>query len=146
MLLENTTKVNGREMRASKWYTDLNEMLDGGNAMSLVYAVVTDLFFADRIGNALKQLGHEAEVTDISLGAAPALPPGVNLIIIDLEAGEPAFATITMARDAGLPVLAFGPHTESALREAALAAGATRVVPKSKLTTSFAELVTAMLI
>lgn len=113
--------------------------------MSLVYAVVTDLFFADRITNALKQLGHEAEVTDISLGDAPGLPSGANLVLIDLEAGEPAFAMISAARDAGLPVLAFGPHTELALRDEALAAGATRVVAKSKLTTSFAELVSALL-
>lgn len=113
--------------------------------MSFVYAVVNDLFFGDRIGNALQQLGYQSSVVDLSLDTAGPIPPGVNLVLADLEAGDAALETIRAAQARALPVLAFGPHTDLALREAALQAGATRVVAKSKLTSSFAELVADML-
>lgn len=113
--------------------------------MAFVYAVVNDLFFADRIANALTHLGHQGQVVDLSMDAPTALPPGTNLALVDLEAGEPALETIRSASAAGVPVLAFGPHTDLALREAALSAGASKVVAKSKLTASFAELLAEML-
>lgn len=113
--------------------------------MSFIYAVVNDLFFADRIENALQQLGHQAKVVDLSLDGAGPIPPGTNMVLVDLEAGEAALETIRAAKGNDLPVLAFGPHTDLALREAALQAGATRVVAKSKLTSSFPDLVADML-
>jgi 2-dehydropantoate 2-reductase len=110
--------------------------------MSSIFAVVNDLFFAERLRGALHHLGHEAAVVDLSLEPLPqAVPPGAAVAIIDLEAGEPAIAAIRLARQGAVPVLAFGPHTDLALREAALAAGADRVVAKSKLTTSLPELI-----
>lgn len=113
--------------------------------MSLVYAVVADLFFADRLGNGLRQLGHEPQVCDLSQEARPIVPPAAALAVVDLEAGEGALAAIRDARALGLPVLAFGPHMDLALRDDALAAGATRVVAKSKLVTSLAELVAELI-
>jgi hypothetical protein len=109
--------------------------------LAVVHVVVNDLFFADRLGNALRQLGHQGRVVDVSMEGTEPLPAGIDLLVADLEAGEPALAAIRAAREAGVPVLAFGPHTDLALRESALTAGATRVVAKSKLTTSFPELI-----
>lgn len=108
--------------------------------MSAVLVVVNDLFFAERLGGALQHLGHQATVVDLSMDALPATLPAVDLLLVDLEGGEPALAAVRAAKAAGMPVLAFGPHVELALREAALAAGASRVVAKSKLTASFPEL------
>jgi hypothetical protein len=111
----------------------------------LIYAVCNDLFFAERLENALKQLGHTAHIDDLSLGGPVTLPAGSALVLADLEAGAGALAIIREARQQGINVLAFGPHTDLALRQAGLDAGATQVVAKSKLTNSFADLVAGML-
>lgn len=113
--------------------------------MAAIHVVASDLFFADRLGNALRSLGHQGRVVDLSIEHDLQIPQGVELVVVDLEAGESALTIIRAARVTGLPVLAFGPHTDLALREAALAAGASQVVAKSKLTTSFGELVAKML-
>jgi DNA-binding response OmpR family regulator len=110
-----------------------------------VFAVVSDLFFGDRIEAGLKQLGYQGRVVDLSMEQAPALPAGADLVLVDLEAGAPALEVIRAAKSAGLPVLAFGPHTDLPLREKALAAGATKVVAKSKLTASFPDLLAELL-
>ncbi len=113
--------------------------------MAVIFAVVSDLFFADRIENGLRQLGHEPAVVDLSTAAGtPAVPDRAGLVLVDLEAGERALAVVRAAKAAGRPVLCFGPHTDLALRRAALEAGATRVVAKSKLTASFADLISEM--
>ena len=114
--------------------------------MARVLAVVNDLFFAERIGGALRQLGHDASVIDLSLGGLPAagvLP--ADLLLADLEGGESALEAIRRVKAAGVPVLAFGPHVDLTLREQALAAGATKVVAKSKLTASFVDLLAELL-
>jgi hypothetical protein len=114
--------------------------------MAKIYALVADLFFSERIANGLAGLGHEAVVADLSeaalSGASPVeLPAGAALAVIDLEAGEAAFAAIAAARSRQVPTLCFGPHEDLALRERALTAGATRVVAKSRLVSDFAGLV-----
>lgn len=112
--------------------------------MAMIYAVTADLFFAERFERALQQLGHEARVVDLSAGGAPeGLPAGVQLALIDLEAGPVALDLIRAARAAGVKSLAFGPHVDTELRHAAREAGADQVVTKSRLTTSFAELIAA---
>lgn len=114
--------------------------------MAFVYAVTADLFFGERFERALAQLGHQAQVVDLSAGPAPeALPGGVDLALVDLEAGPVALELVRTARAAGVKVLAFGPHVDTELRQAAEAAGADRVVTKSRLTASFADLLASML-
>lgn len=110
--------------------------------MAFIFAVTADLFFAERFEHALRQLGHEARVVDLSAGPAPdALPGGTDLALIDLEAGPVALDLVQKARAAGVKVLAFGPHVDTELHEAARQAGADQVVAKSKLTRSLAELI-----
>ncbi|BAD41774.1 hypothetical protein [Symbiobacterium thermophilum] len=123
--------------------------------MASVYALAADLFFAERLERALRDLGHKPEVRDLSAGGsgqAPgnaaitqvSLPGGVDLAIVDLEAGEAALALVRAARERGIPVLAFGAHVDVEARRAAEGLGA-RVVTKSRLTRSFTDLVAAML-
>jgi len=113
--------------------------------LTKLLVAVRDLFFAERLGNGLRALGYKPEVVDLSLESAPSVPPGTALAVVDLEAGEAGLSVIRGARAAGVPSLAFGPHTDLALRQAALEAGANRVVAKSKLTSSLAELVADLL-
>lgn len=114
--------------------------------MAFIYAVTADLFFGERFEHALRQLGHQAEVVDLSAGPAPsALPESINLALIDLEAGPVALELVRRARAAGVKVIAFGPHVDTDLRHAAQEAGADRVVTKSKLTASFPDLIASML-
>ena len=110
----------------------------------MILVVVNDLFFGERLQIALRHLGLTHELVDLSNTPAPAVHPNTELAIVDLEAGEPALHTIRSASQAGVKVLAFGPHTDLALRQGALAAGATQVVAKSKLTTSLPELIAAL--
>lgn len=114
--------------------------------MAFIYAVTADLFFAERFERALQQLGHQVYMVDLSEGEPPAtLPDGLQLALIDLEAGDVALAELTRAKAAGLKILAFGPHVEAERFRAAQAAGADRVVAKSKLTASFPELIAGLL-
>lgn len=113
--------------------------------MAHVYALVADLFFGDRIERALQQLGHQATMHDASQGDTGAPPPDIELALVDLEAGAPALEAIRAARALSVPVLCFGPHTDLALREGALQAGATQVVAKSRFVSDFPGLVNRLL-
>lgn len=111
--------------------------------MARIFAAAADLFFAERLGSALTQLGYQPEVADLSAGKPTRVPADAHLAVIDLEGGDVALALIRQARAAGVPVLAFGPHTDAALRRAALQEGAVKAVAKSKLTADFPSLVAA---
>lgn len=116
--------------------------------MATIWTIVQDLFFGEALQSGLRGLGHEAALLDLSEGGpgeSLAVPPGATALIVDLEAGDLALSAIRLAKEAGLPVLAFGPHVELALHEAARAAGADQVVPKSRLVRSFPELVGQLL-
>jgi hypothetical protein len=118
-----------------------------GVAMALIWTVVQDLFFGEALGSGLARLGHEAAILEAAEpGTAQVLPPpGAVALIADLEAGELALQAIRGAKEAGIAILAFGPHLDLDLRERALEAGAGQVVAKSKLTRSFPELVAQLL-
>lgn len=113
--------------------------------MAHLFLLVNDLFFADRLANGIRAAGHSVSVADVSFSEFRSLPPDARMAVIDLEAGPPALQAVREAAATGIPVLAFGPHTDLALREQALAAGADKVVAKSKLTSSLAELIQSML-
>jgi CheY-like chemotaxis protein len=67
-----------------------------------------------------------------------------DLVIVDLtSAGDPLAlvrALKTTPETRPVPLVGFYPHVEGALREAALAAGADRVLPRSAFTARLAEL------
>lgn len=118
-----------------------------GTQVAVLWTVVQDLFFGEALQSGLRGLGHEAALFDLSVEGAPlAVPPGAAAAVVDLETGDVALQAIRMAKEAGLPVLAFGPHVDLALHEAARAAGADQVVPKSRLVQTFPELVGQLLI
>jgi DNA-binding response OmpR family regulator len=107
-----------------------------------VIAYVSDLMFSSRIEATLHPEGYEvAIVEDLpSLDAALAREPAA-LLILDLHAGATPDEVISRARDAGVPVLAFGRHTEPALLRSAREAGAVESVPRSTFVEEMTSLV-----
>jgi CheY-like chemotaxis protein len=96
-----------------------------------VLAVVTDLYFQARISAAARAAGRPVVfVTSIAqLGGRS----GPGLALVDLDAGLDVAQTIAELRAAGAdPIIAFGPHLDTNRRKAARAAGASRVLAKSK--------------
>lgn len=106
-----------------------------------VVAVVRDLFFAVRIKDTLRPHGYEVAVvkSDTALDAAlrdTNPPPALVILDLNFRAIDPP-ATIARLKAApatsAIPILAFGSHLDHESRDAARAAGATRVVANSKL-------------
>jgi hypothetical protein len=94
-----------------------------------VLAVVADLFFQSRISAAARAAGRRVRFL-----ADPAqMGQEYRLALVDLD--SPAGTPATIAALAGRPsgqIIAFGPHVDTERRKAARAAGARRVLAKSK--------------
>lgn len=96
--------------------------------MDAVIAVVTDLLFQSRIAAAARHTGAEVRYVR-SLADLPAEP--YRLALIDLDADLDVMAAIRRLAGQG-KVVAFGPHLDTNRRKEARAAGAGRVLAKSK--------------
>jgi DNA-binding response OmpR family regulator len=106
-----------------------------------IVAFVADLMFASRIEATLLPAGYEVAVIE----ELPALDDALTtrpaaLVILDLHAGAAPSEVIERCTAAGVPVLAFGRHTEPALLRSAREAGAAESVPRS----TFVEELTAL--
>lgn len=102
-----------------------------------VIAVVTDLFFQSRISAAATRAGRTVRYVR-SLDELQHLE-GYRLALVDLDADLDALAAISRLAAISPPV-AFGPHVETERRKAARAAGAGRVLAKSKFVTELPRL------
>jgi CheY-like chemotaxis protein len=99
--------------------------------MSTVAAVVTDLFFQARISAAARAAGCEIRY----VRSLDDLPSGrsFGVALVDLDAGLDVLEAIRRLAVSGIrPIIAFGPHLDTEKRKAARAAGADRVLAKSK--------------
>ena len=99
-----------------------------------VVAVVTDLYFQSRIAAAARAAGRSVRFVITNQAAAEASSGRVALI--DLDARLDVLQAIQDLR-AGTDrtIVAFGPHLDTEGRKAARAAGADRVLAKSKFAT-----------
>lgn len=106
-----------------------------------VLLVVPDLFFAARIREAAATLGVSVIEASADGAAATAGSLESALAIVDLAAGAPAAETVRALREAapGLRILGFHSHVDVQAREAALAAGADEVLPRSAFTRRLGE-------
>jgi len=113
-------------------------------AARTVLVVVTDLFFGTRIAETARSLGVTVALCRPDQAPAVAAMRRPDLAIVDLTAsGDPAgaIAALRAAHEtAALPVVAFYPHVETARRDAAQAAGATAVMPRSAFNSRLAAL------
>jgi CheY-like chemotaxis protein len=106
-------------------------------------ALVDDLLFISKMLETARHVGVE-------LQTAPTVESLVELlgqqqaavVIVDLNARQGGAAAVARLRNAGhtLPIVAFLSHVEAELAEQARAAGATRVLPRSKFTQQLAEI------
>jgi CheY-like chemotaxis protein len=97
-----------------------------------IIAVIDDLMFQSRLVEQARSLGYETRVADTPAALQSALADGGGLVVVDLHVrGLDWRDAVVAAKAAGLPVLAFGRHTEAALLREARDAGCDRVVPRS---------------
>jgi DNA-binding NarL/FixJ family response regulator len=99
----------------------------------LILALAPDIFFGARVSDAARTLGYtltRVATPDALLAALDASTPA--LVVVDLSAGTARLKEV--ARRAGSArLIAFGPHVDTASRDAARAAGFHEVVPNSRL-------------
>ncbi len=107
--------------------------------MDDVVAVVTDLFFQSRILAAAKPA--QRRVHFVASEGALAEVQSFSMALVDLDARADVLGMIRAlkARTSGA-VVAFGPHVDTAKRKAARAAGADRVLARSKFVTELPRL------
>jgi hypothetical protein len=98
-----------------------------------VAVLADDLNWATRLASIVRRAGAEA-TTVATADAFAATLPTVDAVIVDLglRSGE-ANPAIAAAVAAGRTVVAVGPHEATAVRRAAMAAGARRVYAYRKL-------------
>jgi hypothetical protein len=111
--------------------------------LQAVILLDTDLFFVVKVRTTLQHAGYDvrtarslADFTRRLVADTPALAL-VNTAI----AGVDWRAAIVAAREAHIPVIAFGSHVDLERQQAAREAGATRVIANSKLAADLSGIV-----
>lgn len=111
-----------------------------------ILMVVSDLFFATRIAETARTLGVEIESANPAGLVAACRARRPDLVVLDLMgSGDPIDAVRALRADAAtesIEVVGFYPHVEDAVRQAALAARVTQVLPRSAFTKRLSELLT----
>ncbi len=112
-------------------------------AVRTILLVVPELMFQSRLREQATALGYDIVLGETDATVADGLAAAPQLAVIDLHAlGIDWQAAVAAAAEAGVPVLAFGRHTEAGLLKAARDAGCARVVPRSQLVAELPSLIT----
>ena len=102
--------------------------------MPAVITLVDDLMFLSRIREAAKAAGVEVKAARAVAGL-PELTEGARLVLIDLDSPRlPVSEAVAALKDrtsGGLQVVGFFSHVHGERARQALAAGCTRVLPRS---------------
>ncbi|MGZ3675224.1 MAG: hypothetical protein ACXVCO_13035 [Ktedonobacterales bacterium] len=95
----------------------------------------SDLFFSVKVTDTLKHAGYQTRtVRQIAAFTQALADDRPVLVLVNTAArGIDWRAGIVAAREAGIPVVAFGSHVDLATQEEARQAGATSVIANSKL-------------
>lgn len=107
-----------------------------------VVVLSADLFFGMRIRTSLRQLGYIVSIVDDAASFTAALGnegQAAVLGLVDFN-GTVDWAALAPAMASGVPVVAFGPHTDVDGFGAAKAAGAARVVANGEFSRSLPAL------
>ena len=107
--------------------------------------LLADLLLGSRVRDTLKRMSIRAEFP----GSPPELEEAWRrpalLVIVDLSEGRlDPIGAIRRASGLGIPVLAFGSHVDRERLEAASAAGADTVVPRSTFASRLEELISSL--
>ena len=107
-----------------------------------IVAVITDLMLQSRLVEQARRAGWPVLVADTPEALDAALAAGPALAVVDLHAmGVDWRRAVALARERGVPVLAFGRHTEAQLLRSAREAGCDRVVPRSQFVEELPRLI-----
>ncbi len=115
--------------------------------MEPIVLLVDDIMFAVRLENLVRQAGYKPVFAVNDAALTKALTAAPVLAIVDLfSAGLPWEPLVRQIKGPGkksnhVPVLAFAPHTDAALRQRALAAGCAAVVARSAIVNRLPALV-----
>jgi len=115
-------------------------------AMPRVVTVISDLLFSSKVTATGKALGIETRVVSTAEALVEALcNETVRLVIVDMGLPE-AIARESLRAAATHPTqpatVAYFPHVESALAEAARQAGASIVLPRSRFSAELPDILT----
>jgi CheY-like chemotaxis protein len=103
-------------------------------AVQTVLALVNNLMFSVRIREVASPLGGIVTLVSSQEEIVEKLDIRPSLVILDLAAVTEGWEdVVAKVKAAGVPVLAYGSHTDEALRQTAEAAGCDDVVASSKL-------------
>ena len=103
-----------------------------------VAVLVDDLYFASIISSAAKKL--ETDITYVRNGSP--IPCAAPLALVDIQLTWDWEAIVREYAENGGYVVGFGPHTDTALRKRARAAGCRRVLAKSKFVSDLPSILT----
>lgn len=110
--------------------------------MPTILAVVSDLMFQSRLREQAARLGYDIAVAGTTAELRDALDRSPVLAVLDLHiTGIDWREAVTAAKERGVPILAFGRHTEAPLLCSARDAGCDRVVPRSQLVEELPSLI-----
>ena len=114
-----------------------------------VVACVDDLFFRSKIDATARHLNAPVRFADVKSLAKACGEPGTAAVLLELSSNAEPVAAIRALRAAKatreLPVIGFLSHVDQALAREALAAGATRVLPRSQFSETLPELLMDLL-
>lgn len=116
---------------------------DGTGARRVALLLDNDLFFSVKIADTLRHAGFQTR-TVRTVGAFVAALADSQPLVALLNTGARGLdwqAATRAARDAGLPVVAFGSHVDTDTQQRARALGATSVIANSKLAGDLAAVV-----
>ena len=100
-----------------------------GDRRPRIAVVADDLIWSTRLADGLRRAGADP-VTVRAAGAVAAGMSGVDGVIVDTSArAYDPLEVLRAAATGGVPAIALAPHEAAELRQAALAAGASRVHP-----------------
>lgn len=102
-----------------------------------------DLFFAVKVSATLKRMGMETTIVrQMSEWTRQLAVGGYSIALVNLAArGVAGNDAISGARLAGLPIIAYGPHSDTEAQAQARTAGASRVIANSKLATDLPRII-----
>lgn len=106
-----------------------------------VRLVTDDLLFGSKVEAMIREAGG-TQVGGAQAGEDAGAPA---LTILDLtDTGGEVERAVVAAKAIGAPVLAYYAHTEDDVRQAALAAGVDKLVPRSRMMREGADLIRAL--
>ncbi len=99
----------------------------------VILALTPDLITSARVEGGVKRLGGQPRVVETEEAFLQELASSPALVVFDLaEKGFDLVGLVEACREAGVTVLAFGPHVDLGRQRDALRAGVDFVYPRSK--------------